>query len=628
MSGHPPEAPRPTGTPEVRLTLHTLALLAAWLLPGLVAAGWLLRGKPDSLAGLLLHALLLLALLQTVLVPSLPDLLAGHWPASLRRATAVALGTLQLALLVFYGGSVAGQHYWGNWLTLELALAYAPQLPGLLRVLEIWPGWVMLGVAAAWMALVVFYLRALAGVGAGRAAVARAVPSRQGLLLMLGLVAALMGLYRAWWLDWRFWRAEPLRQASLSTGFWGEAGLRSSVSPERLQRDRLAATSYPDQLNRTPGLRPRPLVLIVVDALRPDVMGVYGAPVDNTPFLSSLHRAGSLRRIDDVYAVCTASYCGILGTLASRHWFQLTPQPWNVADALRLAGYESRFILSGDHTSFFGLRRMFGTGVALVHDGSNQTRRYVNDDRLVLDALDQKGWPTERPGFLYVHLMSAHRLGELQPQHQRWTARDTPVVGRFEPLDPQLQRETHARYHNGIRQTDAMIQQIFQRLQRLGVLDDALVVITSDHGEHLGEMGLWSHGQAPHEPGVRIPLLVMDRSGQLPPFAPRRLVGQTDIAPTLLRAIGAPVPDSWAGTPLQQPLERTALVVESAEWTGLVFDAGQGRYKYLRHRMKGTEQLFRVLATGGAETDDLAGRPEHAALLLQLRTEHDRLRAR
>jgi glucan phosphoethanolaminetransferase (alkaline phosphatase superfamily) len=598
-------------------------LLAVWLLPGLAGSAVLLSLFGQTLGGVWLHGLVLLAILQTVLLPSLAELLEGRWLAWQRIFTAVVLAALQFGWLVFFVGSVIGHRYWGNWLTLDLALAYGPQLPGLLEALDVHAALPAAMAALVALALGGLYLHLVAEVARARARVPGCVSQRVGLCLLAGLLASLALLYRHWYVDAMFWRQEPLRQASLSTGR-GQAGISTQVSAARLQRELQVAATYPGRQDTLAAVTPRPLVLIIIDALRSDVMGVYGAPSANTPFLSALYRGGDLRRIDDVYSVCTSSYCGILGTLASKQWFELTPQPWNIADALSRLGYESRFLLSGDHTSFFGLRRMYGTAVTRLRDGSDQKQRYANDDRLVLDALDLEGWPQNRSGFLYVHLMSAHRLGLVDDAHKHWNERNTPVFSRFQHLHPAEHLQRHARYHNGIRQADAMVEQIFQRLERWGLLDDALVVITSDHGEHLGETGRWSHGNLPHEPGVRIPLLVHDRRDR-ETWPQRRLVSQTDIAPTMLQAIGAPVPATWSGVPLQRPTTRQALVVESSEATGVVVDDGRGRYKYLRMRADGAEQLFQIHPQGGDETADLAMQPEHQATLQRMRREHDQL---
>jgi len=599
-------------------------LLGVWLLPGLAASAWLLHLFDSDAAGTALHAVVLLALLLTVLLPALPELLRNApWSRWALRLTSAGLATVHLGLLLFYGLAWAGHRFWGNWINLELALAYLPQLPGLMQALGLGLHWAALAVLAlllAWWALWALHGRLLQRLVQARQQMARTVNPGLGLGLLLCLVASLMLMYRSFYLDLDFWWYEPLRQASHSASF-GQAGMGIALSPENLQAEQAAVAAY---TGAPPTSRRRPLVLIIVDALRSDVTGAYGAPIDNTPFLSSLVRSGQMQAIEDAYSVCTVSYCGILGTLASRHWHQMTPQPWGLADALARSGYESRFYLSGDHTSFYGLRTMYGSAPSLVIDGGSQKARYSNDDRLVLDALDTHGWPKEHPGFLYVHLMSAHRLGLVDEAYKRWNSGNAPTYSRFGTLAADDGPESRARYHNGILQADAMIERIFQRLAKLKVLDEAMVIITADHGEFIGEGGQWSHGHMPFEPVVRIPLLVYDRLVERP-LPARRLASHIDIAPTFLQAIGAPVPAHWAGVPLQRAMNRDSLLLDSAEAVGLVADEGQGRYKYLRPRDGSPERLYLLKPGHETEAVDLARNARQADQLARLRLQHQHL---
>src|SRR5581483_8825839 len=110
-------------------------------------------------------------------------------------------------------------------------------------------------------------------------------------------------------------------------------------------------------------------------------------------------------------------------------------------------------------------------------------------------------------------------------------------------------------YHNGVLQADAVIEQIFALLRRKGLLDDAIVVISADHGELLGEQGRLGHARFPPIGAlVGIPLLIYDSDGHRYPARP--VASQVDIAPTLLHRIGAPIPATWGGEPLDLPPQR------------------------------------------------------------------------
>jgi len=366
---------------------------------------------------------------------------------------------------------------------------------------------------------------------------------------------------------------------------------------------------------------PRPLVLITVDALRSDQMGVYGGAQENTPFLEAQLRKGALRRLGPMYSTSSFSYAGLLGMLGSKYFHQLTPQPWNLADALKQMGYATYFILSGDHTNFIGLRNMYGPSIDVYRDGSSQRVRYANDDRLVLDALDQQVWPDRQPVFLYIHLMSTHELGSIEPEFQRWER---------EPISSEPYQGLRNRYQDRVLQADARIRQIFGFMANHEAFKNALVVITADHGEYLGEFGRTEHGQEPYEPVARIPLLVADPGG--PKYPPRSLSSLVDIAPTFLAAIGAPIPPNWVGIPLQWETSRQTLVIGSIEVSGVVGQYQGHRYKFFRQRKDGEEMLFDLDSQAG-ERWNRVSRPSlepveanrDSGALAKFRLEHSQL---
>src|SRR6185436_5875330 len=86
---------------------------------------------------------------------------------------------------------------------------------------------------------------------------------------------------------------------------------------------------------------------------------------------------------------------------------------------------------------------------------------------------------------------------------------------------------------------DSRLGELFARLDRLDLSDRTLVIITSDHGESLGEHGLYTHGSSLHEEQVRVPLIL-----RLPGRLPAGLVvsdgmaSHVDLVPTILDLAG------------------------------------------------------------------------------------------
>ena len=117
---------------------------------------------------------------------------------------------------------------------------------------------------------------------------------------------------------------------------------------------------------------------------------------------------------------------------------------------------------------------------------------------------------------LQFHLMSAHILGK---RHARWT-RYEPSSNYVLPKQREDRKPERIRnfYDNGVTQADAMIHQLFQILGEKKYLDNSLVVITSDHGEALGEHGHDAHVNSVYQQVLRIPLIVISPGEKAVPF--------------------------------------------------------------------------------------------------------------
>ena len=97
-----------------------------------------------------------------------------------------------------------------------------------------------------------------------------------------------------------------------------------------------------------------------------------------------------------------------------------------------------------------------------------------------------------------------------------------------------------------------------------------LLVLFADHGEGLGDQGEESHGYQVFESTVHVPLLFVEIEGEAmrPPAdlvaaAVDRVVGLSDVFPTVLHEVGLPAPEGTTGRPLQEPAARETVYVES-----------------------------------------------------------------
>lgn len=320
-------------------------------------------------------------------------------------------------------------------------------------------------------------------------------------------------------------------------------GIRPTT--ERLRIQRSDQTFFKNwQPPPAPDSLPNVLV-IVVDALRSQNMSVYGYPRATTPFLDSLYRNNQLQRVDLAVSTCANSYCGILSIMGSRNFKELGPSNFKIHDYLRSIGYRVNFLISGAHESWYGLREAYGWNIDAYYD-YHSANRPINDDRSLLDNVNNLPLKGEKPEYFYVHLMSAHLAGD------KFEFGDAAV---FEPFPSETPNGSFINeYDHAIHQADQILKALFRKLSEKGYLDSALVIITSDHGEEMGEhQGHQGHGWSLYQEAIRIPMLIYG-SGGLP------VDGQAthlDVAPSIVDFLGLPAPSPWLGTSIfQQRTER------------------------------------------------------------------------
>jgi arylsulfatase A-like enzyme len=171
------------------------------------------------------------------------------------------------------------------------------------------------------------------------------------------------------------------------------------------------------------------------------------------------------------------------------------------------------------------------------------------------------------------------------------------------------------RYDDKVRQADEMIRQLLGRLAAKGYLEDAIVVVTGDHGEGLGERH-WAHGWYLYNEDMRIPMLLYDAPAASYPDL--SFATQVDVAPTIVDRLGLPVPASWEGRSLLSP--------ESQRFTyhqtyfepnrfAVLYRRGQDLFKFIATPKYGKEELYDLRHDGREVRNVVAEQPALAALL-------------
>jgi glucan phosphoethanolaminetransferase (alkaline phosphatase superfamily) len=507
-----------------------------------------------------------------------------------------------LLLAVYYSATLIGLDSWGRVISLPLITAYAAQIIPFLQIIGFSPIVVAISGLISCLALwAVMYLMLkrwdwiphLLKCGSPKFFIAVFV-------LIVFIIASSA---------WKFIQApavdsgEPI-SLTLSPNF---GKLIFFQSNKKIETKKLDSIERSARANYHPvkSAQFKNVILIVVDALRADHLSVNGYLRKTTPYLEKLNHAGKLDKINRMYSVCAESSCGLSALASSRNIIKLPSQPFTLPEILRLNGYKVHMLLSGDHTNFYGLREAYGQ-VDSYFDGSMSNTNYMNDDQLIIDKLSHFPPYSKNPTFFQFHLMSTHALGKRDPKLSPFIPESTYAKKFPKPIDDSVNAETKQSYlnyyDNGVFRTDQMIKSILDLLDSKGYLEMALVVITSDHGELLGEWGQYQHSKTVHEEVLNIPFFML-RYGYVPneTFDRTAVASQIDIAPTILTEVGLPLPSSWSGRPLQRSKnnqdEHRYLLFQQRDEYGLI-ELGQVnmRWKYWIDAKSGKEQAYELIS--------------------------------
>lgn len=341
-------------------------------------------------------------------------------------------------------------------------------------------------------------------------------------------------------------------------------------------------------LSQTASRRPN-VVLIYVDALRADVTEPYGGPRKNMAFVGGMVAKGAWRQIDHALAACPATICGLGAILQSRSTWLQSPDNYSLPKLLKDHGYFNAYVLSSNHQNYMDLRRYYDPADFYL-DGKDLDQSRGADDRVVIPGLERLGPWRGEPTFLMIGLVSTHALATKAEEFRVFRPDRAGLENRTV-----VQEAFVNNYHNGVLQTDATLREIWAFLSERGYLRDAIVVITSDHGESLGEGGRFGHLTGLQQPELRIPLWIYET---LPTVQESRFARQIDIAPTIVAALGLQPPETWEGHALQTPLKAATSVhfVQSLPHDLAVVDYdGTTALKLLINLYTTQERLFEIL---------------------------------
>ena len=274
---------------------------------------------------------------------------------------------------------------------------------------------------------------------------------------------------------------------------------------------------------------PNAVVLVVVDTLRADAVGAYGAEGDVSPTLDGLAAGGLLfERCLATSSWTWPSTASLLtGELPPEHGLigkdgsSISPDVPSVAEAFRQAGWATgAFVANPIMDAELGFARGFDTWEG-AEDSWDAAEVPLGG---AARWLEQR--PADEPFFLYVHLVephspyrpsdaSAEALGLAPPPGPEALGAVTLAYNRMikgEPYDTEAIEafvEWRRRcYAAEVRDADLAVAALLEDLETRGRLDRTLVAVTSDHGEEFLEHGLMGHGGQLFPESVHVPLIL------------------------------------------------------------------------------------------------------------------------
>lgn len=313
-------------------------------------------------------------------------------------------------------------------------------------------------------------------------------------------------------------------------GLWlaaGLAGLAILMAGAFFAKGRLAAANVAKGSILSADAPSEPdIILVTIDTLRTDAMSFTGSTKVKTPFLDELARNGVYYANAHAHNVITfPSHANMLtGLLPYQHGvrdnagFVLDPKHKTIVHQLKEAGYATgAFVGAFPLDTRFGLSPGFDVYDDKYAEGSTPSA-FVVPERTAQEvfAAAQQWYDTvaDQKKFMWVHIYEPH-----QP---------------YKPSSPWKEQYENPYYAEVAGADDALGKFLRPILERR---PNTMVIVTSDHGEGMGEHGEITHGLFAYEETLHVPMIVYEK-GVLKPHVEKRFVRHIDIAPTILDRIG------------------------------------------------------------------------------------------
>ncbi len=395
----------------------------------------------------------------------------------------------------------------------------------------------------------------------------------------------------------------------------------------------------------------RGAVLILLDTVRADHLDCYGYERETAPALTRLSKKGVLFEQAISFAPWTLpSVINLLsGCRITRDVFEGGKLQRSIVETLHRAGFQTAAFTEGGYLS-----RHFGFDLGFSRYHEQEGKVHLREDGEVIAKETGEGGIEEtfrmarewlaahgdEPFFLFIHTYEPHTPYERRTFTKGLSPGKVGETFSMEKLGPlrtgQLQFDAkdleylEALYDGGIFEADRHLGAFVEFLDERGLGDKTLVVVTSDHGEELGEhfpSRCGDHGHSLHDTLVHVPLMVHNPIERYPESRVPHQVRLMDVMPTIAEIMGISVEEESAGkslVPLMRGIEKTGRLAY-----GTQTKAGPDRiflrylgYKYTRIIAPGVpdrnplipppppQQLYDLKNDPGEQTNLVGSAPE------------------
>ena len=316
--------------------------------------------------------------------------------------------------------------------------------------------------------------------------------------------------------------------------------------------------------------KPKRVFLLTMDTVRMDHLGCYGYPRITSPFMDSLAESGlrfreSLCACSNTLPSHVSLFSGLQIEQHGLHhngYLAIHPDVYMLPQLFSDAGYKT-----GSFTSVVWMNLM-GQGFD-HHDGYNEkyvqdnstTRYYRKADETFRQCTDWvESLSPDDDFFTWIHVYDPHNpfyppedlfteftqdferrpdeLFQYWMQDQKKTLHCHEYDGKRSKL-----AEMHNYYDAEIRFVDRELERLYKAAEAKGLLEDSLWIITTDHGEGMGQHEYWGHGMHIYDEQMLSPFIMHTPGGQYGPRVVQETIHHIDLLPTMASILEQPLPD-------------------------------------------------------------------------------------